>query len=97
MQINFTPQARSELIEAALFYEAIEPGLGTDFEEEVSSFLQSITAAPERPRLRQGGYRRVNLRRFPYYISYAAVQGGLTILAIGHGARKPEYWIGRKL
>ncbi len=96
MQITFTPQARNEFVEAALFYEAIQPGLGADFQEEIDSFLQSIAAAPERPRLRKGGYRRVNLRRFPYYISYSFEQGDLTILAVGHGSRKPEYWIGQK-
>ena len=96
MQIVFTPQARTELVEASLFYEACEPGLGVDFEQEVAYFVQSIAIAPALPRLRKGDYRRVNLKRFPYYVAYSIEPAGIWILAIGHGARHPEYWIGRR-
>jgi hypothetical protein len=52
-----------------------------------------VAIAPEQPRLRHSGYRRVNLDRFPYYIAYSIEAG--VILAIGHAARSPEYWIER--
>ena len=48
------------------------------------------------PRLRSGDYRRVNLHSYPYYIAYALRDDCIVLLAIGHGARRPEYWIGRK-
>ncbi len=96
MQLIFTAEARSELIEAAIYYEALQQGLGEDFESEVSYYLHSITAAPKLPRLRKGNYRRVNLKRFPYYVTYSIEQGSVTVLAIGHAARRPEYWIKRK-
>jgi len=43
-----------------------------------------------------GGYRRVNLRIFPYYIAYIIRSNGLWILAIAHTHRRPEYWIERE-
>ncbi len=96
MQIIFTPQARSEIVEASLYYESCQRGLGSEFEEVVAYFVESIAAAPELPRLRKGDYRRVNLKRFPYYITYSIESAGIWILAIGHGARRPEYWVDRK-
>jgi len=42
------------------------------------------------------GYRRVNLKTFPYYIAYIVREDTLWILAIAHSHSKPEYWILRK-
>ena len=47
------------------------------------------------PRLRPGGYRRVNLKIFPYYISYVVRDPVIWILAIAHGHTLPDYWIDR--
>ena len=52
---------------------------------------------PDLPRIRPGGYRRVNLKVFPYYVAYVLHQGDVWVLAIAQGHRKPEYWIGRRL
>jgi len=38
----------------------------------------------------------VNLRVFPYYVSYITRGDRLWVLAVAHGARRPEYWIERK-
>ena len=95
MQVAFTPQARDEMAEAALYYERKQRGLGSEYTQEVYAFVQMVAIAPEQPRLRSSGYRRVNLDRFPYYIAYSMETGVLLILAIGHAARRPEYWIGR--
>jgi toxin ParE1/3/4 len=47
-------------------------------------------------RLRVGGYRRVNLKKFRHYIAYLQIGTTIWILAIAHGHRKPEFWIERK-
>jgi plasmid stabilization system protein ParE len=92
-KITFSQPAREELNGAALYYEHQQTGLGFEFLDEVAAFVQIITSAPEQPRVRRSGYRRVNLKRFPYYIAYSIETGVLVVLAIGHAARKPEYWI----
>jgi len=93
MQVTFPSPAREELADAALYYEHQQPGLGFEFMEEVDAFVQIIAIAPEQPRMRRRGYRSVNLKRFPYYIAYSIEAGVIVVLAIGHAARKPEYWI----
>jgi plasmid stabilization system protein ParE len=96
MQVAFTPQALEEIAQSALYYERKQRGLGTEYTEEVYEFVQILATVPEQPRLRRRGYRRVNLDRFPYYIAYSIEAGVVLILAIGHAARSPEYWIERK-
>lgn len=97
MQVAFLPLAQSELSSAALYYEKEREGLGVDFAQEVEDYVKMIAEAPERVRLRVGGYRRVNFKRFPYYIAYAVEKNRVVVLAVAHVARKPEYWMGRKI
>ena len=93
MQVTFPSPALEELAGAALYYEHQQTGLGFEFMEEVDALVQIITFAPEQPGMRRRGYRRVNLKRFPYYIAYSIEVGVIVVLAIGHAARKPEYWM----
>lgn len=62
---------------------------------EAGDYISLIAANPEAPRLRKRGYRRVNLKVFPYYIAYSVEAGSIVVLAFAHAAREPEYWIRR--
>jgi hypothetical protein len=95
MTIQFVSQARDELVDAVAYYESDLSGLGFRFWEEVDGHISWIEKNPEVPRLRPGGYRRVNLKIFPYYISYVVRDSVIWILAVAHGHTKPEYWIDR--
>jgi toxin ParE1/3/4 len=96
MTITFLAEARAEFLEAVSYYESARLGLGQRFKDEVDRNVLWISDHPELCRLRPGGYRRVNLRTFPYYIPYIVRGSTLWILAVAHGSRKPEYWIRRK-
>lgn len=95
MIIQFLSQAKSELEDAASYYEGELDGLGRRFWDEVDEHIAWITRNPEVPRLRPGGYRRVNLKIFPYYIPYIIRDPVIWILAIANGHQYPEYWIDR--
>jgi plasmid stabilization system protein ParE len=84
-----------ELAEATLYYERQSSGLSMELLQEVSDCLDEIAKEPELPRLRSLGYRRVNVKRFPFYIAYSIEGGQVLVLAIGHAARRPNYWIDR--
>jgi len=96
MRIILLPQAAEEFESAADYYDQQQPGLGHKFRDEVDRHIHWIAEHAEIPRLRPGGYRRVNLKVFPYYIAFIAKGDGIWILAIAHGHRKPEYWIKRR-
>ena len=95
MNIQFLPEARSELMDAVSYYEGELSGLGMRLWEEVDQHIAWIECNHEVPRLRPGGYRRVNLKIFPYYISYIVRDPTIWILAVAHAHTRPEYWIDR--
>jgi hypothetical protein len=97
MTLQILDEAAAELAEAIGRYESIECGLGIRFKEEVKSVLSWIADQPELHRIRSKGYRRVNLKIFPYYVAYFIFEDVIWILAVAHSARLPEYWIARSI
>ena len=96
MTYEFFQEASKELIEAALYYEEHQLGLGLRFRNEVASAIQVILENPYIWRERaQGLYRRYNLPVFPYYIAYFVEDEIMRIVAIGHASRRPDYWRNR--
>lgn len=96
MKVKFLPIAREELFVAVEYYGAIEKRLGPKLKEEARIARERIAGNPLAAALRAGGYRRVNLRMFPYYFAYIILDETIWVLAFGHHARRPEYWLGRE-
>jgi plasmid stabilization system protein ParE len=96
MTIIVLPEAADEFEDAAVYYGDRQSGLGQRFRDEVDHYIRWIAEHAEIPRLRPGGYRRVNLKVFPHYIVYVQLAGTIWVLAIAHAHREPEYWIDRK-
>jgi len=92
MTLSFLTAAQDELISAAAYYEEKEAGLGVRFRDELSSTCRHILQDPYLWRERTGGYRRVNLPVFPYYVAYFIRGDRLIIAAVAHGHRRPGYW-----
>lgn len=61
-------QAYEELNAAIAYYEEQGAGLGRRLKEEVDQHVNWIVSNATIPRSRKGGYRRVNLKVFLYYI-----------------------------
>ncbi len=95
MTIRFVEEARQELLDAISYYEDIAPISEPDSKTN-SSEVSSGSPLIELYRLRPGGYRRINLRIFPYYVAYAVRSETLWILAVAQSAREPLYWISRR-
>jgi len=89
-------QAFEELSDAIAYYEEQQSGVGLRLKDEVDQHVNWILNNSIVPPICKGGYRRVNLKTFPYYIAYIVRKDTLWILAIAHGHRKPGYWIRRK-
>ena len=96
MKVHVLEEAATELIEAIEYYEDLEAGLVVRLKLEVPEHLAIIAAAPDRLRQRPRGYRRINLRIFPYYVAYFLDGEILWIVAIAHAHRRPEYWRKRR-
>ncbi len=92
MTHRFHPDARRELDEAFGYYAGIEIPLGKDFRQRIMAAIDEVCGFPFSYRLRDGGYRRINLARFPYYIPYIVEEEIVFVAAIAHNSRHPEYW-----
>lgn len=90
--VEFLPEAKLDAEEATRFYEQCITGLGARFRNELESICAAIVSQPRLWNERPGGYRRVNLPGFPYYVAYFLRGDRIIIAAIGHAARHPDFW-----
>ena len=95
MSYIFLPDAQEELESAAATYYLVDERLGDRFDHAIEGMIEAIVANPTLWRERPGRYRRVNCRRFPYYIAYVIRGQTIVIVAVAHSHRKPEYWKNR--
>jgi plasmid stabilization system protein ParE len=94
--LAFLSEAADEVEEATVFYENRVTGLGVRFREEFENTCTSIVRDPLLWRKRDGGFRRVNFRGFPYYVAYLMRGDHIYIVAVAHASRHPDYWKRRK-
>jgi plasmid stabilization system protein ParE len=92
MVLEFLREAADEVEDATSYYEACEAGLGLRFRTEAEQAIRMILKGPLHWRERNGGYRRINLWGFPYYIAYFIRGEHLVVAAVAHGSRHPDYW-----
>ena len=95
-QVSFHAMAEQELNDAASYYNALRPGLGQAFLDEVERTVAQIVAYPEAAPLVNRIVRKKLVRRFPYSVMYSIRPAGMRILAIAHQKRRPFYWRGRQ-
>jgi hypothetical protein len=96
MKVVFLAEAQQELLEVVDYYESARRGLGARFNEELSRSVSVVLSNPAFGQIRVGGYRRINLKVFPYYLPYIGRGDILWVLAVAHGHRLPNYWIDRR-
>jgi len=101
VSLAVAPAAQLELIEAAAWYDAIRPGLGTEFLDAIQEAFIRIAADPRLHAVLESWtaarweVRRCCIQRFPYVIVYWVDGDSVTVVAISHARRRPLYWIDR--
>ena len=65
------------------------------FDAEVDQAIKQIAANPSRFPRCDDQHRFFLMRRFPYQLIYRADNRGVTLLAVAHTSRSPDYWRGR--
>jgi plasmid stabilization system protein ParE len=96
MRIVLKTAARTEMQEAARYYEDDREGLGREFLAAVDRTLDLVETAPFTGSPLRGRFRRVFLHRFPYAIVYTVEGEVVLAVAIMHLKRKPGYWEERR-
>lgn len=94
--IEFHPDAAEEARSAVDRYESIRPGLGADFQAELSAALGRIRGNPQLYAAESGSIRVCPLHRFPYSVFYEELDDRIWVAAVGHNRRRPGYWARRR-
>jgi toxin ParE1/3/4 len=94
-RIRFLAAAAAELRAAAVRYNAEQKELGAEFTTEVEMLTKLLLRHPGLGRPTVANTRRAVLARFPYSVVYRADDGGITIVAVAHHRRHPDYWLER--
>ena len=90
--IEFLLEALGEAEDATRYYERCEPGLGVRFRLELESVCAAVARQPLLWNVRSGGFRRVNIPGFPYYLAFFIRSERIVVAAVGHASQHPDYW-----
>jgi toxin ParE1/3/4 len=88
--------AEAEINQAADFYDAECPGLGSIFLDQVEKAIENIQQFPTASSPIQGRIRKKYLKTFPYSLIYSVLPEEIRILAVAHMKRRPLHWHGRR-
>jgi hypothetical protein len=85
---------KSELKEAAIWYNNARQGLGLIFLKEINECVIHITESPLLYSIRYANIRVAFSKKFPYGIHYEYLgqQNQVNILAVYHTSRNPDIW-----
>lgn len=92
MPVFFHPEAESEVVAAANYYEGQQEDLGKRFLANVEDGLARIRINPHMYPLIEGDVRRCLTRTFPFGILFRDKGDHVEIIAFMHLKRKPGYW-----
>ncbi len=95
MNIDFSPEARLELLQASDWYETRRKGLGLSFENEVIKAAVRAAKNPLRWPIHVDDIRSIRLNKFLYRLYYVVLGQSLRIIAVAHLSRSPDYWRSR--
>ena len=92
LPVTFLRAAHAEFIEAAAWYEAQRPGLGTEFIVQIEQCTVLAAEQPQRYAVVHNGTRRITAERFPYSVYFQVQARRVVVLAVFHSSRDPSIW-----
>ena len=90
--LRLSAEARSEINEAAVFYEGRQPGPGKQWRLEVARALDEIQRRPNMGSKTVFGARQYHLQRFSFYVIFAERLENILVVSFAHDKRRPGHW-----
>jgi toxin ParE1/3/4 len=94
-QVEYHEGAVADVKSAVAWYQKRSPKAALDFIQELHRAVDTIREASERWPIGKSNTRRFLLWRFPFAVIYSEEKSVITIWAVAHGSRRPEYWAPR--
>ena len=95
MKVRYHIEAVEEYDEAVDYYTEISPQLAASLIEEIERCIVRIGEHPFQAKEIQPHIHAVGTKVFPYQLVYMIERDAVTILAVSHEKRDPEYWLHR--
>jgi plasmid stabilization system protein ParE len=91
VNVEYHPAVAQDIAEALKRYDEISTFLGDEFKSELRQFIALAAANPGRFHPASSGFRRANLRRFPYHFLYRELANGIRVTLVRHHKRHPDH------
>ena len=93
--VEIAPAAERDIREGFLWYAERNQLIADAFRSEVFDSIDRVAESPLGKAADAQGNRRRVLHRFPYSVVYEVAESTVTILAIAHHRRLPDYWLAK--
>ena len=94
--LRYHPLFDPDVLDAAEWYDARQPNLGSDFVARVRRAVNQLMVDPERRASADYGVRYWPVERFPYVIFYDVTESELLVLGVMHTSQNSEKWLSRR-
>ena len=82
-------EAESEIINAVLYYEKQQIGLGKKFLAHLQLYFDRIQTYPEHYYIKRNPYREVFIKKFPYLIIYELINHKIIVYSVFNTHQNP--------
>jgi toxin ParE1/3/4 len=96
MEVIYHPLVRGDVEAALSYYRKICAPLADEFHAELRELINRAGDNPLRFHQVDQGFRRANLRRFPYHVLYEIGPQCLRVMLVRHNKRHPQYGLPRE-
>jgi len=93
--VIFSEAATQDFEESVAWYRNAQPDCSAEFAAEIYRCADIIEQRPAAYAIYCAQYRRILLRRFPYFLLYWETLYNIEIVAVGHAKRGPRFWQSR--
>lgn len=96
MEVIYHPLVRRDVLEILRYYNNISIRLDEDFRDELRAAIRKAAINPSRFPPAASGFRRANLKRFPYHFLYEVQPAVIRIMVVRHNKRHPQFGLNRE-
>lgn len=82
-------EASLEVLEAYIYYENAQKGLGEKFMKQLNNYFRRILSNPKHFQLKRN-YREAFIKKFPYLIVFDIIDNKIIVLSVFNTYQNPE-------
>jgi len=96
MEVVYHPLVQQDVAEVLAYYHKVSERLANEFHDELRSMINEASENPLKFPPVEQGFRRVNLKRFPYHVLYEVRPDEIRVMLVRHHKRHPRYGLDRE-